>query len=214
MKIEFLFPELCNLYGDAMNVEYLRRAMPEAEFVKTPLKTKPAFSGGDIGMVYMGSMTEGGQSLAADALRPYSGRISELIEGGTVFLITGNALELFGTRIENEDGSLIETLGIFDMHAKRQMLRRYNSIYLGMFGEMEIVGFKSQFAHSYHGSGEAPPALFSTKRGAGRKPGQSEEGVRINNFLATYVLGPLLILNPPFTHYLLSLLGATAQELP
>jgi hypothetical protein len=214
MKIEILYPELCNLFGDAMNAEYLRRALPDAEFIKTPLKADPAFSGGQVGLVYLGSMTEGGQALAAEGLQPHRERILELIAGGTVFLVTGNALELFGTRIENEDGTFVQTLGIFDLYARRQMLRRYNSIYLGMFGDMEIVGFKSQFAHSFSSGGQSVPQLFKTLRGAGRKPGQAEEGVRINNFLATYVLGPLLILNPPFARYFLGLLGEGDRELP
>ena len=214
MKIEVLFPELCNLFGDSMNIEYLRRAIPEADFIHTPLKANPAFADGDVRLVHMGSMTEGGQSLAADALRPHCERITELIASGTVFLITGNALELFGTRIENEDGSYFETLGVFDLYAKRQMLRRYNSIYLGLFGDLEIVGFKSQFAHSYSDKGEEIPPLFQTLRGAGRKPQQKEEGVRLNNFIATYVLGPLLILNPKFARYFLGLLGAEDRELP
>ena len=213
MRIEVLYPELCNLYGDAMNAEYLRRALPEAELIKTTLKEKPAFASGEPDMIYMGSMTESGQSIAAEALLPHRDRIMDMIGGGTVFLITGNALELFGTHIENEDGSCIETLGIFELHAKRQMMRRYNSIYLGTFGEIEIVGFKSQFAHSYGDSDTVPP-LFHTLRGAGQRPGLPEEGVRLNNFIATYVLGPLLILNPPFTRYLLGLLDAGGRELP
>jgi len=216
MKIEILYPEVCNLFGDAMNAEYLRRALREADFIKTSLKETPAFADGDISAVYLGSMTESGQSLVAEALKPYRERIVELIERDTVFLVTGNAFEVFGSRIENEDGSVIETLGVFDLYARRQMLRRYNSIYLGTFGDIEIVGFKSQFAHSYSGddndNGTQP--LFLTQRGAGRKPGQKEEGVRINNFMATYVLGPLLILNPPFARYILGLLGAEDRELP
>ena len=246
MKIEFLYPELCNLFGDAMNAEYLRRAIPEAVFVKTPMKANPAFNSGEVNLIYLGSMTEGGQNLAAQELWPHRERFIDLINGGTVFLVTGNAFELFGTHIENEDGTFIETLGLFGMYAKRQMLRRYNSIYLGMFQDMEIVGFKSQFAHSYDGSktgdgttqGDGSvvfdsalrcrtqqnrppvsfrppvPALFQTLRGAGRKPGQVEDGVRINNFLATYVLGPLLVLNPLFARYLLELLGVPQRELP
>lgn len=214
MKIEVLFPELCNLFGETMNAEYLHRALPEAEFVKTPLKTRPAFADGDVDFVYLGSMTESGQSLAVNALRDYRERILELVSSGKIFLVTGNALELFGTRIENEDGSHIETLGFFDLYAKRQMLRRYNSIYLGLFEEIEIVGFKSQFAHNYDdGEGNAP-VLFNTLRGAGRKPGQTEEGVRLNNFFATNVLGPILPLNPLFTRYLLNLLGVGERELP
>ena len=214
MKIEVLYPEICNLFGDAMNAEYLHRALPEAEFIKTSLKGRPAFADGKVDLIYMGAMTESGQSLVAEALGAYRERIFELIDGGTVFLVTGNALELFGTRIENEDGTFIETLGLFKLHSKRQMMKRYSSIYLGTFGEMDIVGFKSQFAHIYSDDEEAVPALFQTLRGAGRKPGQTEEGVRINNFFATSILGPLLLLNPPFTRCILSLLGIEDRELP
>lgn len=225
MKIEALYPELCNLFGDAMNAEYLHRAVPNAEFLKTSLKDSPAFLNGDVDIVYMGSMTENGQSIAAGLLMPFRERIIELVDAGKVFLITGNALELFGNSIENEDGSFFETLGLFDLYSKRQMMRRYSSIYLGSFdgtgfngesaGEMDIVGFKSQFSFLYDDvGGVGAPALFHTKRGAGRMPGQVEEGVRLNNFFGTSMLGPLLLINPPFTRYLLGLLGARGSELP
>ena len=218
MKIEALYPELCNLFGDAMNIEYLHRAIPEAEYIKTSLKERPAFLDGDVDFVYLGSMTETGQSIASDLLKPHRERIIELIDSGKVFLVTGNAIEIFCNRIENEDGTFVETLGLFNLYSKRQMMRRYSSIYLGTFEDMDIAGFKSQFAHLYDDESAAQtgavPALFQTKRGAGRKPGQVEEGVRLNNFFATGMLGPLLLINPPFTHYLLSLLGIQERELP
>jgi len=219
MKIEVMYPELCNLFGDAMNAEYLHRALPEAEFIKTSLKSRPAFADRDIDFIYLGSMTEAAQSLASVALMEYRQKISELIDRGTVFLVTGNAMELFGNRIYNEDGTYEEMLGLFDLCSKRQMMRRYSSIYLGEFENMDVVGFKSQFAHNYDdekggGNRGIVPPLFYTLRGAGRKPGQTEEGVRLNNFMATNILGPILLLNPPFTHYLLSLLGASPRELP
>lgn len=231
MRIEVLYPEICNLYGDAMNAEYLRRAIPEADFIKTTIKGKPAFTGGDVDLVYMGSMTESGQKIAAETLGKYRGEILDQIAAGKAFLVTGNAFELFGTHIENEDGSYIRTLGVFGLYSKRRMMHRYNSIYLGTFGDMEIVGFKSQFAHSYEAGNnggaasyyptstdrapmETPPELFTTIRGSGRRPGQTAEGVRINNFMATYVLGPLLILNPPFMRYMLALIGAGGGDLP
>ena len=213
MIIEVLYPELCNLYGDAMNAEYLHRALPDAGFIKTSLKSTPTFVEKDVDFIYIGSMTETAQELAIKALAIHHKRIDELINNGTVFLVTGNAMELFGKRIENEDGSYIEALGFFDFYSKRQMMCRYSSIYLGSFGEIDVVGFKSQFAHIYSDNNNIP-ALFETKRGAGRKPGQPEEGVRLKNFFATSVLGPLLILNPPFTRYILSLLDVHSITLP
>ena len=34
------------------------------------------------------------------------------------------------------------------------------------------------------------------------------EGIRLHNFFGTYLVGPILVMNPPFTKYLLRLLGA------
>ncbi len=210
MKIEILYPETCYLFGELMNIEYLCRCVPEAEVIKTALKTPPAFLGGDVDMIYLCSMTEKAQTLVADALRPYKERIEALIDNGTIFLITGNALEIFINAIEDDDGSETKMLGLFDFTAKRRMMKRHNSLYLGSFGDIDIVGFKSQFAHVY---GNGVDALFETIRGVGRNPDIMPEGIRKNNFMATYVLGPLLILNPLFARYILELLGVTERQL-
>ncbi|MDR3278230.1 MAG: hypothetical protein LBT12_05595, partial [Oscillospiraceae bacterium] len=116
-----------------------------------------------------------------------------------------------GEYIEDGDGTRHEMLGIFNTRAKRKMMERYNSLYLGKLGETDIVGFKSQFSHSY---GENGDGLFTTARGAGLNPETQAEGLRRSNFMATYVLGPLLILNPPFTKHLLGLLGKPGAALP
>ena len=210
MKIEILYPEVCYLFGDLMNIEYLHRSLPEAEILRTSLKTPPAFLNGDVDMIYLCSMTERAQELVIDALRPYTEKIKALIDGGTIFLITGNALEIFIKSIENEDGSKIEGLGLFDLTAKRRMMARYNSLWLGKFGDIDMVGIKSQFAHSYGDDGDG---LFETVRGAGRNPAVKPEGIRKNNFMATYVLGPLLVMNPLFAKYIMALLGVPDRPL-
>ncbi len=211
MKIEVLFPEICNLFGDLMNVEYLSRCIPDAEIVRTSLKSEPEFVSGGVDMIFMGAMSERSQEIVVRTLRPYKERILELIDGGTVFLATGNAAEVFGTRIEGDDGVAFDGLGIFDFVAKREMMNRYNSLYLGKFGDIDIVGFKSQFSHSYGADGL--PGLFETVRGCGRNRGVSVEGIRKNNFMATYVIGPLLVVNPPFTKYIMKLLGVEEPRL-
>ncbi|MCR5310664.1 MAG: hypothetical protein K6E32_04515 [Lachnospiraceae bacterium] len=214
MKIEVLFPEICNLYGDLQNIEYLRRSFKEngvdCEIIDTALKTEPYFaSHDDMALIYMGTVTEHGQELVMDALKPYKERIRALIDAGKIFLVTGNAWEVFGEYIECDDESRIPCLGLLKTHAVRRMMQRYNSLYVGKFGDMDIVGFKSQFTHSY---GEFTP-LFETVRGDGLNPEVKGEGIRINNFLATYIIGPLLILNPPFTKYLMRLCGAESDKL-
>ena len=69
MTIELLYPEVCNLYGDLMNVEYLARSSG-ASVIRTGLKDTPRFVAEKIDLVYMGSTTERGQELVRDAFEP------------------------------------------------------------------------------------------------------------------------------------------------
>ena len=203
MTVEILYPEVCNLYGDLMSCEYLRQS--GAQIVETSLKEKPKFIDGGISLVYMAPMTERSQEIVIKALTPYKDDILSAIDRGQVFFVTGNALEIFGGSIENEDGSVIKCLGIYGTVAKRKMYDRYNAIYLGKMGDMDIVGYKSQFTHSY-GCGELEP-IFKTVRGHGRNPSFSGEGIKINNFYGTYLIGPMLVCNPPFMKYLMEKCG-------
>lgn len=205
MKIEMLFPEVCNLYGDTSNIKYLKKCIPEAGIIKTDINSEPAFVKQDVNMIYMGPMPEDIQELAIKKLKPYTERIKELIQKDVVFLVTGNALEIFGKYIENEDGTKIEGLSIFNTFAKRDMMHRHNSIFVGTLEDIEIVGFKSQFTMSY---GDNQENYFAkVEKGIGLNKETSLEGIKDHNFIGTYVIGPILILNPLFTKMLLKMLG-------
>lgn len=195
--IEILFPEFCNLYGDISNMKYLKKCIPEANFIETSFNEEPTFVKNDVNLIYMGPMTEKMQEKVIKKLKSYKQRIEELIEKNVVFLITGNALEIFGKYIENEDGSKIEALGIFDTYAKRNMMKRHNSNFIGKYENIELVGFKSQFTQSYGNNEEN--YLAEVEKGIGLNPESKLEGLQKNNFLATYIIGPILILNPKFT---------------
>jgi len=207
MKIEILFPEFCNLFGDISNMKYLKMCLPNAQYIETAIDEEPTFVKEDVNLIYMGPMTEKTQEKVIEKLKPYKERIEELIKKDVVFLFTGNSIEILGEYIENEDGSKIYGLGIFNVYAKRDMMNRFNSLYIGSFGDMKIVGYKSQFTHSYWEDGAEVEGLFMTERGPGLNPDIEEEGIRKNNFMASYIIGPLLVLNPPFAKYILKTCG-------
>lgn len=203
--IEILFPEFCNLYGDISNMKYLKKCIPEADFIETCFNDEPAFVSKEVNLIYMGPMTEKMQEKVIKKLKPYKEKIEKLIEKKVVFLITGNAIEIFGKYIENEDGSKIEGLDIFNIYAKRNMLKRHNSIFVGKYEDIDLVGFKSQFTFSY---GENEESYFAkVEKGIGLNPESNLEGIQKNNFIATYVIGPILILNPEFTKKILEKMG-------
>lgn len=158
MKIEVLYPEICNLFGELMNPEYLARSCG-AELVYTSLKEKPKFITEDIALVYMGYTTERGEEAVRDAFRPYLEELKKRTDAGGVTLFTGNIIEVFGEYVEDDGGNRIPMLGWFPIHSDRHLMRRYNSLYLGKMGDMTVAGFKSQFGHSYGNVGEG---LFTT----------------------------------------------------
>ena len=94
MKIEILFPEFCNLYGDLQNMTYLQKCLPEAQFINTDITEVPRFVNEQVNLVYMGPMTERMQEKVIQKLLPYKTRIIEMIENNVVFLFTGNAMEI------------------------------------------------------------------------------------------------------------------------
>ena len=207
IQIEYLYPEITNLYGDTFNVKYLKNCLGEAEIVETALIDEPRFASEEIDMIYMGSMSEKSQELVIEKLLPYKEKFKELIDAGKVILLTGNALEVFENYIENEDGTKIEALGIIDAYAKRTMFNRYNTLFLGKLPDedIKITGFKSTFSFSYGDNSNC--YAFSSIKGVGINKEATLEGFRINNLFGTYLIGPLLVINPDFTKYIMKLLG-------
>lgn len=235
-RIEFLYPELCNIFAESYNVEYLARCNSEIEVVNTRLGEIPHFMNEKVDMVYLGGVSEAAQEKIAAELLQYKGKLEEMINDGIVFLVTGNAIELFGEYVEvdaskndifyvkpgetgKRENRRIEMLGLFKFHAVRDMVNRHNSQFIGHTrvenGEdLLVIGHKSQFTFSYYGDEKADAEKYGKENcfinieaGVGMNPDTMSEGIRKNNFFATYSLGPFLILNPLFCKYLLRLLG-------
>jgi hypothetical protein len=214
LSIEVLFPEIANLHGDNANITYLAQCRPDARIVRTGLTDNPAFAREPIDLVYLGALTEQGQLAAIERLRPHRDRIEALIEAGTNFLFTHNAVEVLGARIRNDEmGYDVPGVGVFDLEAALKMFGRYNGKVMGVAieagAEHPVLGYKSQF--SMVNAAETLPGFLIADRGIGRNTTTATEGVRVGNFIGTSLLGPLLIVNPHFTRGLLTRLDPESE---
>lgn len=210
MTIEILFSEVCSLYGDSQNTEYLKATLPDAEFVFTALTDEPYFKDNTPDMIYIGAMSETTQRRVIEKLMPYKARIEELINNNTVILATGNAAEVFTKHISYVTEEIeTDALGIFDMTVDTNLFRRYNGKVLGTTDGLEITGFRSQFSFMYGDNSNC--GFLQVVRGDGINKESKIEGIRKNKFIGTSLLGPILPLNPLFTEYLISLTGNNAD---
>lgn len=203
MKIEILYSEINNHFGDRGHIDLLRMLFPEALFIETPLVHQPAFTKEKVDLIYLGPGSEKSQEKILANFKNYKDHFIEAMEEDTAILFFGNSSEMLGKKIDD-----IQGLGIFDYKTKRQMMKRINSLYLGELIEeasLEIVGFRSQFTQIYKGEEDNP--LFNTLRGLGRNSEDKSEGILYRNFLASHLIGPLFIMNPLLLQWYLRRIG-------
>ncbi len=202
MTIEILYSELTNIYGDLGNIRFLEKTLEKenVKFIYTKINDKPYFSSNKVNMIYMGSMPDEYQELIVKKLLPYKEKLKKLIDDDVIVLFTGTALEIVGEYIL-EDDKKIPGLNLFDVYFVRDKKRRHNSLFVGTFNNIKLVGNRSQFTFMY-GNNKYP--FMKVRKGCfGMNKESDIEGINYKNFFATYLLGPILVLNPYFTKYLL-----------
>lgn len=188
MKIEVLYSEICNLYGDNANIDYISKCVLNSKVYYTNINEIPKFVTEDVDLIYMGPMKEKERAIVISKLMKYKNRIKELIENNVHFLMIGNALEIFGKKIDDIDG-----LGIFNTISKTNYDYHHISCFLGEYDGIKIVGFQSKFSYTYNSDNP----FIKVIHGYGFN--DEIEGIHYKNFYGTYLIGPLLINNPYFT---------------
>ncbi len=226
MIIEYLYPELANLYGESGHRRFLQKLFPTAEHIDTALSDIPAFSERAVDFIFMGALSESAQEKAITALSPHREALLASFERGCHALFSGNAAEVLGIYIDTGTGERLPALGLFPFHAVRQMEQRLNCFYLGKTNaqytaELEkrqlstaIVGFKTQFSQCYLDEGQEGAYFCQTEKGFGLNQQDPGEGYVYKNVLCTYLIGPLLILNPDFCKLFLDDFLGPEAELP
>lgn len=201
IKIAHLYYDLMNLYGENGNVRFLQRQLDKQGF-KTEvhflsLEDKIKFDKYDI--FYIGTGSENNQRLVLNNLITYKNDILKAFKDGKWFIATGNALELFGKEIRLKDGNVLPTLNLFDFVVNEEEFRIVGEqLYSCNLTNSKIIGFQNRCSTIH----EYDKFIFNVIDGTGVTPNNPVEGIFEDNFLGTYLLGPLLVRNPKFCDYL------------
>ena len=202
IKIAHLYYDLMNLYGEHGNILALTKHL-EAHKIKPivhylSLDDEIDFSKYDI--FYIGSGNTPNFHLVRKDILKRKEKIKKALKEKKFFLITGNAIDLFGRSYNTLEEEELETLNIFQYETFETDFRIVGEqVYKFPKLEEEIIGFQNRntvlkYIKEKH--------LFDVKSGTGYVPKAIVEGIKKDNFYGTYLLGPILIRNPYFTEYL------------
>ncbi len=202
VRIAHLYYDLMNLYGESGNILALKHHLSKhkCNVVIDNLSIMDDINFELYDFFYIGSGNEEALCLCAKHINKYREKINKAISGGKFFLVSGNAICLFGKNYFLEN-SVIKTLNIFDFEAHKIDFRivgeqtlRYKEL------KQEIIGFNNRDCILKF---VKEPFLFEVKKGTGYVPKSIVEGIKKHNFYGTFLLGPILIRNPFFTEYLI-----------
>lgn len=215
IRVLHLYGDALDLYGDYKNLTVLQQRIAEtgntSEITKVGLDEPIDPVGYDL--VYIGHGKARNLAAVAPHFVQYGDAIRAAIESGQVWLITGNARELFGQSFTAPNGEKIPGIGLFDYTAV-ETNRVFVSDLLAqpVYNEKEAVyGFINRTAYLV---GENRYPLFRVIYGCG--DGQTPDGMEgtlYKNLFATWAMGPILARSPSLLREVLRrLLGEDYHE--
>mgnify|MGYP004474118063 FL=1 len=186
ITIGHLYYDLMNLYGEIGNIKVLTYHLKN-QGIKVNIKNlsiNDDINFDELDLIYIGSGTNNNQLLVLNDILKYKEDIHKYYNDNKFFLITGNAIELFGEKIIDIDNNIHEGLKLFDYYTKENKKRIVNEVYIpSLFTKENILGFNNHFGSIYKDNIKLDNNFIFN-----------------NNFYGTYTLG-LLARNPSFTKY-------------
>lgn len=190
MKILHLYYDLMNLYGEYGNVVVLNKHLLD-QGINSIIDRKSI--GDDVDFkqydfIYIGSGSERNEMLALADLKKRYKSFKEAIDNGSIIFLSGNAMELLGKKVNNEDG-----LNIVNITSEFTNNRYTGDVILKNDSIGEVVGFINKCSIIKH---DESIKLFDYVFKDSNLPNDKLEGYHIKNIYGTHVIGPILVKNP------------------
>lgn len=190
IKILHLYHDILNLYGDYGNVAVLKKHIEDQGNTVTLDKKSigEEYDPNNYNFVYIGAGTERNLDRVLKDIKLHNEQFKKYIDDRKYILATGNSFEMFGKKIEEEDG-----LNIFDYEVQRDKDRKTSDvIYSSEYLKNKVVGFVNKSTRVYHNMNP----FFKVEFGIGENEKNDYEGVKYKNFYGTHISGPILARNP------------------
>ncbi len=202
IKIAHLYYDLMNLYGENGNIRVLIKHLENQNLkvITHFLTIDDPIDFEKYDLYYIGCGNEESFHLVLEDLKKYKKEIKKAIEKNKFFLVTGNALDLFGKYHIHLNNEEIKCLDILDFDSEQIDFRIVGEQFFQFTKLKEpLIGFQNR---NYILKNINESSLFTVNEGTGYIPKSNKEGILKNNFYGTYLLGPILARNPHFTEYL------------
>lgn len=220
--IGWLYPELMSTYGDRGNIIVLQKRCEwrgiEVEILRLDFGFRPPRALGPRGisdlkacdMLFMGGAQDTQQTIVSKDLKEKKQVLREMIENNTPGLYICGAYQLLGKYYKEADGTIIDGLGILDLHtenpgekAKRLIGNIVISTPYTLHPTRSVVGFENHGGRTYLGKNVKP--FGQVLKGYGNNGSDKTEGAIYKNSFGTYLHGPILPKNPHFADHLIKL---------
>lgn len=211
LVIGWLYPDLMNIYGDRGNIICLTRRAKWRGIKEEIVELNPGFSESELrkcNFLIMGGAQDKQQSIVNEDLKKHHKTLSEMIEDGIPGLYVCGGFQFLGNYYRESDGSIIDGLGIFDLHTENpgENSERLigNIVIQPEISELKnmIVGFENHGGRTFLGENLNP--FGKVLKGHGNNDDGTEGAVYKNSF-GTYLHGPILPKNPELTDHLIKI---------
>ena len=220
LRVLHLYPNMMDLYGDSGNLQILKyRAEKRGIKLKidghTVTDSAPDFRKYDL--IFLGGGSDKEQKVVARDILQYTQDIKSAYENGVFILTICGGFQLFGQSYKDAGDHLIEGLGLFDFYTesstdKRQRCIGNIVIETTLDSEtVKLVGFENHGGQTHDVNQPFGRVLV----GNGNTFQNSHEGMMTENFIGTYLHGPLLSKNPELSDFILrKLLARKSKRIP
>lgn len=217
LTIGWLYPDLMSIYGDRGNIIVLQKRCQWRGItaVVKPIaleSTNKDLASADL--IFAGGAQDSQQTIVSEDLQKQKGKVLQgLIEDGVPGLYICGAYQFLGKYYKEADGTVINGLGIFDLHtinpgeAKKRLIGNIVVDIAKTMGNnlamTTLVGFENHGGRTYLGKNLKP--LATVIKGFGNNGEDKTEGAVYKNSFGSYFHGPILPKNPHFADYLIKL---------